>query len=203
MAGKFIETFLTPEVLAAQAHYFGASRPVPPQGERDLLTEREFDFIAARDSFYIATVTSSGWPYIQHRGGAAGFLKVTAPSTLAFADFRGNRQLLSTGNLAGNDRVVLFLMDYPGRSRLKIMGHARVLDARENPALADQLSTPESRNLVERIFQVDVVSFDWNCSQHITPRYTESEIRELIGPLQERIARLESQILAASPPPNL
>jgi predicted pyridoxine 5'-phosphate oxidase superfamily flavin-nucleotide-binding protein len=166
MAGKFIETFLTPEVLAAQAHYFGASRPVPPQGERDLLTEREFDFIAARD-------------------------------------FRGNRQLLSTGNLAGNDRVVLFLMDYPGRSRLKIMGHARVLDARENPALADQLSTPESRNLVERIFQVDVVSFDWNCSQHITPRYTESEIRELIGPLQERIARLESQILAASPPPNL
>src|SRR5215471_1426429 len=112
--------------------------PLATARERDALTQEEITFIQARDSFYMATVSETGWPYIQHRGGRAGFLRVLNPETLAFADYQGNRQLLSTGNLAANDRVALFLMNYPQRTRLKILGHARVEDAREHPELAQQ-----------------------------------------------------------------
>src|SRR5262249_41752409 len=117
---------------------------------------------------------------------------------LAFADYKGNRQLLSTGNLAANDRVALFLMDYPRRQRLKILGHARVEDAREKPEVASQLSTPQDRQFVERIFVIEVVSFDWNCPQHITPRYTAAEVERAIAPLKERIAELEERLRAGS-----
>ena len=179
MAGRYLETYFTPEVRAAQQHYYGRPQVIPPQPERDPLTAEETEFIARRDSFYMATITSDHWPYLQHRGGPAGFLKVLDPQTLGFADFKGNRQLLSTGNLAANDRVSLFLMDYPHRERLKILGHARVLDAREHGDLAGQLTpTPDLRGKVERLFLIDVVSFDWNCPQYITPRFTEEEIRE-------------------------
>ena len=106
----------------------------------------------------MATVTATGWPYMQHRGGAPGFLKVTSPSSLAFADYKGNRQMLSTGNLAVNDRVLLFLMDYSQRTRLKILGHARVEDARANPGLMTQSATPDVPRIVERIFLIEVVS---------------------------------------------
>ena len=150
-----------------------------PTPIRDELTAEETDFITARDSFYMATVTEDGWPYIQHRGGPKGFLKVLGRNQLGFADFKGNRQLLTTGNLNGNDRVCLFLMDYPHRERLKILGHAKVLDAREQPGLVDQLSpTKELRGSVERLFLIDVLAFDWNCSQHITPRYTVEEFQD-------------------------
>ena len=194
MAGRYLETHFTPQVLAAQKHHYGAPLRISPQPEQDFLTEDEVGFIATRNSFYLATVTSNGWPYIQHRGGAPGFLKVVGQNQLAFADYRGNRQLLSTGNLAENDRAALFLMDYPRCARLKIMGHARVLDAREHPELTRQLADPKTEKIVERIFQIKVVSFDWNCSQHITPRYTGTEVREAIEPLRRRIAELEAQL---------
>ncbi len=122
MAGRYLENHFTPEVREAQHRYYGRPALLGPQADRDLLTKEEISFIGQRDSFYMATVTSNGWPYIQHRGGPKGFLKVIEPNVLAFADFRGNRQLLSTGNLAGNNRVALFLMDYARRERLKLMG---------------------------------------------------------------------------------
>jgi predicted pyridoxine 5'-phosphate oxidase superfamily flavin-nucleotide-binding protein len=199
MAGQFLETYFTPDVLAAQAHYYGRSQAIPPQPERDPLSAEEAEFIARRNSFYLATVTSDGWPYLQHRGGPAGFLKMLDPQTLGFADFKGNRQLLSTGNLAASDRVSLFLMDYPRRERLKILGHARVLDAREHPDVADQLSpTPELCNKIERFFLITVVSFDWNCPQYLTPRFTEEEVRAAVSPLKQRIAELEAALEAKS-----
>jgi predicted pyridoxine 5'-phosphate oxidase superfamily flavin-nucleotide-binding protein len=186
---------LTPAVQAAQDRYFGRHHVMADAPERDVLTEEEAVFIAARDSFYVATTNADGWPYIQHRGGAPGFLKVLGPNLLGFADFKGNRQLLSTGNVDGDDRVALFLMDYPRRERLKILGHARVLDAREHADLVDQLSPlPELRDRVERLFLIEVVSFDWNCPQYITPRYTEAEIAQVVAPLKARIAELEAQL---------
>jgi predicted pyridoxine 5'-phosphate oxidase superfamily flavin-nucleotide-binding protein len=181
MTARYLHTYSTPDVLAAQEHYYGRSRRVAADDARDPLGPREIDFISKRESFYMATVTADGWPYLQHRGGDVGFLRVIDQSTLAFADFRGNRQLLSTGNLAGNDRVSLFLMDYPNRARLKILGRARVLDAREHPALAARLGVDSAlRDKVERAFVVDVQSYDWNCSQYITPRYSVAEL-EVMG----------------------
>jgi uncharacterized protein len=195
MAGQFLETYFTPEVLATQAHYYGRSQVIPPQPERDPLSPEETEFIARRDSFYMATVTSDGWPYLQHRGGPTGFLKVLGPQTLGFADFKGNRQLLCTGNLAASDRVSLFLMDYPRRERLKILGHARVLNAREHRGLGEQLTpAPDLSAKVERLFVINVISFDWNCPQYITPRYTEEEVREATAPLKRRIAELEAAL---------
>jgi len=192
MAGRFLESYFTPEVLAAQARYYGHAQRISPQAERDPLGAEETEFIARRDSFYMATVTSDGWPYMQHRGGPAGFLKVIDSQRLGFADFRGNRQLLSTGNLASSDRVLLFLMDYPRRERLKILGHARVLDVREHHDLADRLTpSPDLRGKVERLFLIDVISFDWNCSQYISPRYSEDQVRQVIEPLRARIEELE------------
>jgi predicted pyridoxine 5'-phosphate oxidase superfamily flavin-nucleotide-binding protein len=194
MTGRYLENHFTPQVLEAQEHYYGRSRKVTPQPERDLLTEEEVAFIAQRDSFYMATVASNGWPYLQHRGGPRGFLKMIEPNVLAFPDYPGNRQLLSTGNIAGNNRVALFLMDYPRRERLKLMGYARVVDAREDPALAAQVTDPGMLKSVERIFRVEVVSYNWNCSQYITPRFTEEEVREATKPLLERIAKLEAEL---------
>jgi len=143
----------------------------------------------------MATTNADGWPYVQHRGGPPGFLKVLGPHQLGFADFKGNRQVLATGNLDGNDRVALFLMDYPHRERLKILGHDGVLDARKNAALADQLTAkPELRSKIERLFLIEVVSFDWNCPQYITPRFTEAEVAAHIAPLKARIAELEAKL---------
>ena len=194
MADKFLEIAFTDSVLKAQEHYFGHSERVHSEAERDALTADEIDFITARDSFYLATVSESGWPYMQHRGGQPGFLHVVSPTSLAFADYRGNRQMLSTGNLAVNNRVLLFLMDYPHRARLKILGHARVEDAREHPELVAKFSTPDVQRIVERIFFIEVVSFDWNCQKYITPRYTLAEVEKAVLPLRERIAELEAQL---------
>jgi predicted pyridoxine 5'-phosphate oxidase superfamily flavin-nucleotide-binding protein len=194
MATNFLKFAVTDSVRQAQEDYFGSSQPVQSAAERDALTEDEITFIRSRDSFYLATVTETGWPYIQHRGGAPGFLRVLSPTRLAFADYRGNRQMLSTGNIAANDRVALFLMDYPRRERLKILGHARVGDARKHPELVAPLAEPETRRIVERLFFIEVVSFDWNCPKYITPRYTAAEIEDLVAPLRERIAELEAQL---------
>jgi predicted pyridoxine 5'-phosphate oxidase superfamily flavin-nucleotide-binding protein len=197
MATKFLELTVTGSVREAQEHYYGKSRRFESALAKDELTDDEVNFIQSRDSFYMGTVTESGWPYLQHRGGKPGFLRVMSPSTIAFADYKGNRQLLSTGNVAADDRVALFLMDYPQRTRLKILGHARVEDAREHPELVAQIAEADAHRIVERLFLIEVVSFDWNCPHYITPRYTVSEIQELVAPLQRRIAELEAELKTA------
>lgn len=194
MTHKYLELAFTPAVLAAQQHAYGRAAKPHADGERDALGDAEREFIAARDSFYLGSVNADGWPYIQHRGGAPGFLHVVDERTLAFADLRGNRQLVTTGNVADNARVALFLMDYPQRARLKVWGEARVLDAAAHPEWVARLAPSAGRSPIERVFVIDVHAFDWNCPQHITPRYSEAEVREVIAPLRERIAELERQL---------
>jgi len=194
MAMKYLETMMTESVLRAQQQYYGHAATITNAPERDLLGEGKAEFIVARESFYLGTVSETGWPYVQHRGGPKGFLRLLNPSTLVFADYQGNRQLLSTGNLSIDDRVSLVLMDYPNRTRLKILGHARVEDARSHPDLAAQLANPSMKARVERIVFIDVVSFDWNCPKYITPRYSLEEVEELVGPLKTRITELEAQL---------
>ncbi len=191
MAERFLETLITPAVRRAQTHYYGRERASHHASVRDPLGDDERAFIEARDSLYMATVSEDGWPYVQHRGGPRGFLRVINPGQLAFADYKGNRQLLTTGNLSENDRVTLFLMDYPNRTRLKIIGHARTEDAKEHSELFTTLANPEVVRAVERFVFIDVVSFDWNCQQYITPRYTLEEIEALLAPLKNRIVELE------------
>ena len=193
MAAKFLELLVTPSVAKAQKHYYGQSIQLPGGAKRDVLTDDEAQFIQSRDSFYLSTVSESGWPYVQHRGGKPGFLHIVSPKQLAFADYKGNRQMLSTGNVAVNDRVCLFLMDYPQRTRLKILGHARTEDVRQLPELVAQFATPDVQRIVERVFFVDVVSFDWNCPKYITPRYTTAEVEDVVAPLRARIAELEAK----------
>jgi len=185
---------VTPAVAAAQRRYYGREFAATPGAPPDELGAEERAFIAARDSFYLATVTESGWPYVQHRGGPPGFLRVLSDRRIGFADLRGNRQLLTTGNVAANNRVALFLMDYPQRSRLKILGHANIVAASEAPELAAQLADPTS--MIERVVTIDVVAFDWNCPKYITPRYTLAEIETLTRPLTSRIAELEARLQA-------
>jgi hypothetical protein len=154
------------------------------------LGQDEAAFIAARDSFYMATVGETGWPYVQHRGGPPGFVRVLDPATLALPDFRGNRQYISVGNLAGDARVALIFMDYANRTRLKLLGRARVSD---DPALLAALALPSYRARIERALVIDVAGFDWNCPQHITPRFTEAEIAEAMAPLHARLRALEAE----------
>jgi uncharacterized protein len=194
MATKYLDLTFTDAVCRAQKQYYGSVGKIAGAPERDPLGQAEAEFVAARDSFYLGSISESGWPYIQHRGGPQGFLSVINETTLAFADYKGNRQLLSTGNVSLNERVALFLMDYKNRERLKILGHARVEDARAHPELVAQLADPKMRSSVERLVFIDVVSFDWNCPKYITPRYSAEEVDELVGPLKTRIAELEAQL---------
>jgi predicted pyridoxine 5'-phosphate oxidase superfamily flavin-nucleotide-binding protein len=153
----------------------------------------EAAYIAARDSFYIASVSESGWPYVQHRGGPPGFLRLLNESTLGFADFRGNRQYISLGNTAANDRVALILMDYPRRARLKIYAHVEIRDLGADAALAEALALPGYRGRPERAMLLHLAAFDWNCPQHITPRFTEAEIDAATAPMRARLAELEAE----------
>jgi predicted pyridoxine 5'-phosphate oxidase superfamily flavin-nucleotide-binding protein len=159
----------------------------------DSLTEAERDFILSRDSFYMATVSETGWPYIQHRGGEPGFLHVPDEHSVAFADYRGNRQYISLGNIEHDDRVALFLMDYPTRSRLKILGHAEVREGIEAQELIGELSSPGVRSLVERAIVIRLEAFDWNCQQYITPRYTEEQVVQVIASIRQRVGELEEE----------
>jgi len=191
----FLDIAMTPSVRAMQAE-MGADRiwqDFKGHREFDRFTENEAAFIANRDSFYMATVSETGWPYVQHRGGPRGFLKVVDDRTLAFADYRGNRQYISTGNLAADDRACLFLMDYAHRSRLKIYTHVETLALDADPALTEFVTVPDYRAKLERVFRLHLATFDWNCQQHITPRFTEAEIGEAVQPLRERLATLEAE----------
>jgi predicted pyridoxine 5'-phosphate oxidase superfamily flavin-nucleotide-binding protein len=183
MAGQYAKTMFSPaaKLLQEQHHSRAQYERLAQLGQRDgALGEFEQQFITARDSFYLGSVTPDGWPYIQHRGGLAGFLHVLDGTTLAFADFAGNKQYITTGNLATNDRVFLFLMDYPHQARLKIIGHARILELGEDPALDAKLRRPVDPAKIERIVVISIVGYDWNCSQHITPRFTEEEFARAI-----------------------
>lgn len=195
MSYGFLDIAMTPSVRAAQAE-MGADRQWAHfEGDRefDRFTANEAAFIAARDSFYMGSVSEDGWPYVQHRGGPAGFLKMVDDRTLAFADYRGNRQYISTGNLAANDRASLFLMDYPRRMRLKIYAHVDKLSLGEDPVLTDLVMDKAYKARPERIFRFRLKAFDWNCPQHITPRFTEREIEQAVRPLHERMAELEAE----------
>ena len=197
MGHQFSKIAFTPTIRALQeADGSRASYARNELGEphHDRLGEREAAFIAMRDSFYMATVTETDWPYIQHRGGPAGFLRVLDEKTIAFADFRGNRQFVSVGNLAKNDRVALFLMDYAHQARLKILGHARVIELKDDSALAEKLTLPGYRAKPERAFLITVDAFDWNCPQHITQRFTLADVEDAVGAMKARIAELESEL---------
>lgn len=147
----------------------------------DRLGDREKAFIAMRDSFYMATVSETGWPYVQHRGGPPGFLRVLGDRTIGFADFRGNRQYVSLGNLVGENRVSVFLMDYPNRTRLKLLGRATTIGTEQQDML-DRLKPTNYRAVAERGWLINVEAFDWNCPQHITPRYTLAELETASAP---------------------
>lgn len=201
MADKFIQTALTLAVLEAERHYYGRTYPsFADAPETDALRDQEIEFIESRDSFYMATITENDWPYLQHRGGPVGFVRVLGPQQIGFADYGGNRQMISVGSLAVNQRVSLFLMDYPARERLKILGHAKVLDAREHPDLVEKVVPPGGHGAkVERVFVIDVLSYDWNCPKFITPRFTAAEVEATVAPLKARIAELESQLKLQTP----
>lgn len=158
------------------------------------LTENEAWFIGERDGFYMATVNENGHPYVQFRGGPKGFLKVLDGKTLAFADFRGNLQNISIGNLKANNKAALILMDYANRARLKILAEIEVINAKDDPGLISKLEMPAYRAKVERAMLLHIAAYDWNCPQHITPRYTLEEIEQAVKPLREKIVELQFEI---------
>ncbi|WP_426239276.1 pyridoxamine 5'-phosphate oxidase family protein [Pararhizobium sp. DWP1-1-3] len=194
MPYHFLEVAVTPSVRAAQAD-MGVDQIWLGEHDRpsDTLTENEIAFIAARDNFYIASVSGTGWPYVQHRGGKIGFLKVVDPQTMAFADYRGNRQYISAGNFAANDRACLFLMDYVRRTRLKVYAHVERLTLDADQSLTDLVSDPTYRGRAERIFKLRLEAYDWNCPQHITPRYTEQQVEQAVAPLRQKLQQLEAE----------
>ncbi|MEQ1923957.1 MAG: pyridoxamine 5'-phosphate oxidase family protein [Pyrinomonadaceae bacterium] len=197
MSHKFFDLTFTPSVKAAQEHY-GTRRNYArfEGGEPDFfgLSDAENDFVEARDGFYMATVNEGGQPYIQFRGGPKGFLKVLDDRTLGYADFRGNLQYISVGNLKANDKAALFLMDYPNQARLKLLVRVEVKDAKDAPEIIEKLTMPGYKAKIERAMILHVEAFDWNCQQHITPRYTIEEIRAMTAPMTEHIEKLEKEI---------
>ena len=200
MSRAFSDIAFTPSVRAMQTRMGSRSAYAPMDHSEvrdDTLGEAEAAFIQARDGFYQATVSETGWPYVQHRGGPAGFLKVLDARTIAYADFRGNVQYVSVGNLQGNDRVALIMMDYAHRRRLKLLGRVRLVTQAEDPALMERLVVPGYRARVERAAVITVEAFDWNCPQHITPRFTEAEIDEGVAPLHAEIERLTTALVQA------
>jgi predicted pyridoxine 5'-phosphate oxidase superfamily flavin-nucleotide-binding protein len=174
--------------------------PVDPASSRarpDTLSRPEIDFINTRDSFYLATVSEAGWPYVQHRGGPVGFVRCLNEWTFGWAEFAGNRQYVSTGNIAANDKAAIILVDYPNRTRLKILGHMSTHDEADRPDLALRLNVSGAK--VERFVLIAVEAFDWNCPQYITPRFTLAEVERLVAPLHAKIAEQEALLANREP----
>jgi uncharacterized protein len=197
MGRSFAELAFTPLVKAQQEKH-GSRRQYErmeqssPAG--NVLDADAQAFIGLRDSFYMASVSETGWPYIQHRGGPPGFVHIISPSTIGFADLRGNKQYISLGNFEHDNRVALFFMDYPNQTRLKILGRVEVHENdAEAPALFASLRTAEKSAVIERAILIHVEGFDWNCPQHITPRYTLEELQPSLDALQQRLAKLEAE----------
>lgn len=196
MAKNYLEIAFTQSVKAQQEVY-GSRRQYERVEKIERGTELSFseaDFIAKRDSFYLATVGENGQSYVQFRGGATGFLKVLDKQTLGYADFKGNLQYISVGNLTENNRAALILMDYPNRQRLKIFARIEVMKSADAPELIAKLENPNYQAKIERAMILHVEAFDWNCPQHITPRFTIEEVREINQPLYEHIEKLEAEI---------
>ena len=200
MAQNYRHTLFDDAVKALQEQHGSrasyAKMDAGADGTPDTLTPREIAFIEERDSFYMASVNPEGWPYMQHRGGPADFLRHIDGNRIGFADYRGNKQYISTANLAHNDRVSLFLMDYPNRERLKLIGHARSIERDEGPELVASLMPAGYRAVAERAFLIDVIGWEWNCSQHITPRFTEAEISAAIKPMAAELNQLRAELAA-------
>ena len=178
MNQNFTKFAFNPSVREAQERYGSRANYERMEGDPDrfLLTGQERDYIPSLDHFFLSTVGENGWPYVQYRGGPRGFLKILDDRTLAFADFRGNRQYISVGNINSGGKVALILLDFARRVRLKIWATASVQDAGEDPGLAARLSDPSYKGKVERLIKLNIEAYDWNCPQHITPRFTEEEI---------------------------
>jgi predicted pyridoxine 5'-phosphate oxidase superfamily flavin-nucleotide-binding protein len=195
MGYGFLDIAMTPSVKAAQADNGVGDLYTQFRGHRqfDRFTDSEREFLSTRDSFYMATVSETGWPYVQHRGGAPGFIKVLDDTTFACADYRGNRQYISLGNLAVSDKVCVFLMDYPHKRRLKIYAHAQVRNLTDDKDLARRLAVPGYKAVIERAFIFHLDAFDWNCPQHITPRFTQTELAAALEPVKQKIADLERE----------
>ncbi|MDD0808995.1 pyridoxamine 5'-phosphate oxidase family protein [Curvibacter sp. RS43] len=205
MSRAYSDLAFTPTVRAWQTRQ--GSRPAYARldeavDRHDALSGQEAAFIAERDGFYQATVSETGWPYVQYRGGPAGFLKVLDAKTLAYPDFRGNRQYISMGNLSGQDKVSLMLMDYAQQQRLKVLGRVRLVEASEQPELMARLQLPQYRAQVERAVLITVEGYDWNCPQHITPRFTEAEVEQAVQPLREALAQAQQQLRALHAQPS-
>lgn len=185
MPRAFSEIAYTPSVRAAQQRYGSRQANAvfdADPNRRDTLGEREREFVPGCDTFFMATVGENGWPYVQHRGGPKGFLKILDERTLGFADFSGNRQYISVGNVSHDDRIMLFLIDYARRRRLKVWGRARVVHEHESPELIARLEVPSYRARIERGYLITVEALDFNCPQHITPRYTAEEFALGLAP---------------------
>jgi predicted pyridoxine 5'-phosphate oxidase superfamily flavin-nucleotide-binding protein len=174
----------------SRAVYAAMADEPPPER----LGAAEVEFLTERDSFYLASVGRDGWPYVQHRGGPAGFVHVVGPTRIRWADRVGNRQYVSAGNLDLDDRVAIIAMDYPRRRRLKLAGHATFDSDPDDEVVA---SLGETGRL-EGVVTVDVVAFEWNCPKFITPRFTEAEVVAATEPLRHRIAELEARLAGAT-----
>lgn len=204
MAHKFAEIAFTPAVREIQRARGSRERYAAMDGGEDYshqLGEQEANFIAARDSFYMASVSETDWPYVQHRGGPVGFVKVLDEGTLGFADFAGNRQYVSTGNFAHDNRVALIFMDYPNRRRLKLLGRVELIEADDVENLA-RLEDSGYRTRIERGFIIRVAAFDWNCPQHITPRFSAAEVEALVENLVEENRQLKSRLASINGAPK-
>jgi predicted pyridoxine 5'-phosphate oxidase superfamily flavin-nucleotide-binding protein len=197
----FAEIAFTPAVQAAQRRdgsRAGYARSFEADSEvfNQSLGEAEIEFIGAQRSLYLATVSETGWPYLQHRGGPRGFVKVLDARTIAFADFAGNRQLISVGNAAGNDRVALILTDYAQRARLKLLGRLAVADLKPGDRLYETLVTPGYKARPQRALTIRVEGFDWNCPQHIPLRFDAEDVQRALAERDTRIAELEAALAA-------
>lgn len=205
MPNAFATITFTESVKAAQTKYGSRERNIGfelSDDPRNTLGFYEKDFIETRDSFYQATISENAWPYVQHRGGPKGFLKVLDERTVGYADFSGNRQYLSVGNLNANNRISLILMDYPGRRRLKIWGTTQIIHESEEPDKLTLLATPAYQARVERGVLIRIEAIEWNCPQHITPRFSELEMESIVEPLLAKIQTLKGK-LRATPSRNI
>ncbi len=196
MAKNFASLAFTPAVKAMQEKL--GSRSSYARMERDTyvdgLTENEIDFISQRDSFYMSSIGENGFPYIQHRGGPKGFVKVLDVKRIGFIDFRGNMQYISVGNIATNNNVALIIVDYPARTRLKILAKATIVELKDDLALYDLLDLSDYKFKPERMMVLDIEAYDWNCPQHITPRYTLEDIESAFAGQQNQITKLQAEV---------
>lgn len=196
MTKSFGSLVFTPVVKALQERY-GSRRQYARMEQLGhapgVLGPDEKEYLSERDTFYMASLGETGWPYVQHRGGPKGFLKVIDNRTLAFADFRGNRQYISTGNLMAENRVALILVDYPRQLRLKILGRVEIFEGEKAKDWLARVRDPDYKTVTERVYVIRIEAFDWNCQRHITPRFTVEEIRSVLQPIEKQMQELQKE----------